>query len=100
MTTSNRLQKNRSQFIKALKSVHDSHNLLVVVCENDALTDTAEFYQKLVKKMQNKRVIIIRKGGAEMEEKLKFGDEQEMQTSFTRKRNRISGIASICVQFN
>ena len=50
--------------------------------------------------MQNKRVIIIRKGGAEMEEKLKFGDEQEMQTSFTRKRNRISGIASICVQFN
>ena len=92
MTTSNRLQKDRSQFIKALKSVHDSHNLLVVVCENDALTDTAEFYQKLVKKMQNKRVIIIRKGG--------FGDEQEMQTSFTRKRNRISGIASICVQFN
>jgi hypothetical protein len=48
-----------------------THNLLVVVCENDALTDTAEFYQKLVKKMQNKRVIIIRKGGAEMEEKLK-----------------------------
>ena len=50
--------------------------------------------------MQHKRVITIRKGEAEMGEKLKIGDDQEMQTSFTRNRNRISGIASICVQFN
>ena len=35
-----------------------THNLLVVVCENDALTDATEFYQKLVKKMQNKRRVL------------------------------------------
>jgi hypothetical protein len=57
VTSSNRLQKDCSQFKKALKSEHDSHYLLVVVCENDALTDTDEFYQKLVKKIQYKRVI-------------------------------------------
>ena len=36
--------------------------------------ETDEFYQKLVKKMQNNRVIIISQSGAQVEDKLKFGD--------------------------
>ena len=85
VTSSNRLQKDRSQFKKALKSEH-SHNLLVVVCESDALTVTDEFYQKLVNKMQNKRVIIISQSGAQVEDKLKFGDLSETPKESYLKR--------------
>ncbi len=74
MTSSNRLQKDRSKFKKTLKS-EISHNLLVVVCEDGTLTENEdELYQKLVKKMRNKRIIIISQGGAEVEDKLNFGD--------------------------
>jgi ribosome-binding ATPase YchF (GTP1/OBG family) len=81
VTSSNRLYKERSQLKKALESGH-SHNLLVVVCENDTTTDTDEFYQKLVKKMQNKRVIIISQGRAEVEDELRFVDLNEKSKRF------------------
>jgi hypothetical protein len=76
VTSSSRLQKDLLKFKKVLKSEH-SHNVLIVVCEGGSSMETDEFYQKLVKKMQNKRVIIINQGGAEVEDKLKFGDLSE-----------------------
>ncbi|EFX87242.1 hypothetical protein DAPPUDRAFT_307146 [Daphnia pulex] len=73
VTSLSRLKKDRSKFKKTLKS-DDSHNLLVVVCEDGPLTENDdEFYQKLVE-MQKKRIIIISQDGAEVEDKLKFGD--------------------------
>ncbi len=77
MTSLHRLKDKYLKFKKTLKSEH-SHNILVVVCEDGILTENDdELFQKLVKKMQNKRIIIISQGGAEVEDKLNFGDLNE-----------------------
>jgi hypothetical protein len=77
VTSSGRLQKDRSKFKKTLKSKH-SHHLLVVACEDGISTEIEdEFYQKLVKKMPNKRIIIVSQGGAEVDDKLNLSDLSE-----------------------
>ncbi|XP_046459662.1 uncharacterized protein LOC124206074 [Daphnia pulex] len=77
MTSLCRLKDKYSKLKKTLKSEH-SHHLLVVVCEDGISTENDdEIFQELVKKMPNKRIIIISQDGAEVEDKLNFGDLNE-----------------------
>jgi hypothetical protein len=85
VTSSSRLQKDRAKFKKALESKH-SHHLLLVVCEDGPSTENeSELFEEPVKEgenmkgeeIQNKKIIIISQGGAEVEDKLKFGDLNE-----------------------